>query len=181
MTDYSGKPNDELLFEINKRGGLALFENQIEEKKYKQLEIQRINKDVYSLMAPEISVQFIRKMVTSEIFTEEELDKIIENRFVEYAAILKTKEVNSKTIITGISASIASALIGAAVLLCCMRYITPIFYFFIPIIYIINYTIIRLVTKQTRSNWFIFIITLLSTIASLILSFYFSSTVLPSA
>lgn len=173
MLDYSGKASTDMLNEIDNRGGLEVFKNEIAQRDQIQAEKKRISKEVFSLTSQETSLEFVRKLITSSLLSIEELDDIVAMKYREYIAYQKNKEITPKTIITGVTAAIVSALIGAIILILLFYFVTPVFLLFIPVIYILNYLIIHFITKQNRSNWVIFLITLIATIASFVLAFYF--------
>jgi hypothetical protein len=181
MIEYSGKATDAMLSAIEERGGIESFKAQIELQKSGRLEINRITKEVYSLSSRETNVEFIKNLITSDFLSQKELDKLIETKFSEHQALLQNKAITSKTIIGGLSGAVISCIIGAIAFGFLMIYMTPMFfYFYILVVYIINYLIIKFITKQSRSNLAVFIITFFATIGSIILGLYFTSLLLPS-
>jgi hypothetical protein len=181
MIEYSGKATDTMLSAIEERGGIESFKAQIELQKSGRLEINRITKEVYSLSSSETNVEFIKKLITSDFLSREELDKLIEIRFLKHQAFLQNKAITSKTIIGGLAGAVISCIIGAIAWGFLMIYMTPMFfYFYIIVVYIINYLIIKFITKQSRSNLAVFIITFFATIGSILLCLYFTSLLFPS-
>jgi uncharacterized membrane protein len=172
MMDYSGEINKELSNEIESRGGLDDFKEKIKKKSNLDIEIMRISKEVYSLTSPETDVEFIKKAVTSDVLTREELDSLIESKFVYYQSINSNRAITQKTLAESLIGIVIAIIPGAVVLALLMNFITPIFLFFIVPVYIVNYLIIWLVTKKTRSNLAVFIATFIATIGSVILGIY---------
>ena len=175
MMDYSGKPNEDMLIEIEKRGGMASFLKLIESKKTIQNEITRVTGEVYHLSSNTNDIDFIKNMISSDILSKKELDELIDKKFESHQAMLKDRSVNSKTIFGSMVGAIIGSLLGAAfwyLAFFCLREI----YLLITVpIYIVNYIIIKLITKQSRNNLLVFVVTLLATICSVILGFYFIS------
>jgi hypothetical protein len=181
MIDYSGKPNLEMLSAIEKRGGIESFKRKIELNKINSAERNRITKEVYSLSSPETNLDFIKRLITSNVFSREELERLIEIKFFEHQAMLKNNAVSSKTIIVSIAAALLSCVIGAIIFILLMAFLTPMLLLaYIVPVYIINYLIIRFITKKTRSNIIVFLTTLLSTIGSIVLGVNILSLFLPA-
>ena len=178
MLDYSGEVSSEMSNAIELRGGLENFKKKIERRKFLTEEINRISKEIYSLTSSETNVEFIKKFITSTILTKDELDQLIESKFSQYQSINENREINSKTFIISLAGMLTACIIGAIILSLLIAFLTPVFLYFIVPIYIINYLIIKFVTKKTRSNLVIFIATLLATIGSIILGIYLAGTFL---
>lgn len=169
MIDYSGKANDEILAEIENRGGLENFLKQIELKKTNQKEIGRIKKEVYEASKDYSDLEFIKQFITSDILSKEDLDYLVERTFMEHQAILKDKTVTSNTIIGSIVGTLIGSIAGSLFLIFFVVAFGRIIYFSLIGVYIICYQIIKLITKQSRNNGVVFIATLISTILSLLL------------
>ncbi len=170
MMDYSGEINKELSNEIESRGGLDNFKKKI--KKKRDIDIIRISKEVYSLTSPETDIEFIKKAVTSDVLLREELDSLIESKFAYYQSINSNRIITPKALAESLIGVVIAIIVGAVSLALLMSFITPILMFIIVPVYLINYLIIWLITKKTRSNLVIFIATLIATIGSIILGIY---------
>lgn len=169
MMDYSGKLTDDLIFEIEKRGGLELFNRKMELRKVHGAEISRIIKEVQSISKPETDIAFVRKHITSKILSKEELDRFVETTFDEYQALLKDKGINSKTIIGSISGVLFGSLIGGIGWGLSNLFFHRPFHYLIPFLFIICYLIIKFITKQSRRNVVILVASFLATIGAILL------------
>jgi hypothetical protein len=181
MIDYSGNANVDILMAIQLRGGLEAFKNKIERKKIVGQETKRVSDEIYPLITSSTNADFIKKVITSDILTKNELNELIEKRVLQYQSFNKNREINFKTIAESISGVVVASIVGAGIscLIIVFLNIGLLIFFVIPI-YIINYVIIRLITGKTRSNLIVFLATLIATIDSILLGLYFAAYFLPS-
>lgn len=171
MIEYSGKASDDILSEINNRGGIEVFLSRIEFNKKNKKEIIRITNEVYSMSKDYSDLDFIKQFVKSETINPQELERLIELKFNEHQAILKNNTINRKTIF----GSLIGIILG---IIFSLFFYFLIIYFFqrfvlYPIVgvYITCYQSIKFTTKQTRDNIFVFISTLVATIITMLCLF----------
>lgn len=172
MIEYSGEINKEMSTEIEFRGGLESFKKKIEQKNIIVQETKRISAEVYSLTSPETNLEFIKKLITSNILTQEQLNELIENRFLQYQVINNDKAITPRTILGSITGIILSIILSSLLLFFVIKQLQGFFYVLLIPTYILNYFIIKFITKQTRVNWVIFVATFVATVASAIVSLY---------
>jgi hypothetical protein len=170
MVAYSGKANDEMQKAIEQRGGIESFTKKIETQKEHRVERDRVTKEVYDLTNTESDLAFVRKLITSSILSEKELDELVAERFMNYQALLKNKTVNAQTIWGSAIGVVVGSIVGSLFLILATRLLDGLFYFLLIPTYIINYFILRLLTKQTRENVVIFFATFIATIFSMLLA-----------
>jgi hypothetical protein len=172
MMDFSGKISDDLQSAIDQRGGLEKFKRQIANKGILQAEIKRISDEIFSLANPETNIDFVRKMVSSTILSETELDLLVENKFKQYQAYKKDKEVSVNTIVKSLIGTLAGMVVGGILWALLVHFLGDnLFYLLIPI-YIVNYFIIKLIAKQTRANPVVFVACFISTAGSVMAGYY---------
>ena len=174
MLDYSGEISKEMSLEIESRGGLNTFKKKIENRNILTKEISRLSNEVYSLTSPDTNVEFIKTLIKSDILTREELNELIENKFSYYRAINTDRTVNSKTIIGSITGIVLGTILGGLLMHFLSKQIPGIYFYLIIPVYILNYFIIKVITKQSRANPVIFIACFLATIGATLLSVYIS-------
>ncbi|MGK4568132.1 hypothetical protein [Flavobacterium sp. 3HN19-14] len=174
MIDYSGKADNNILNEIENRGGLTKFLADIEFEKTHQTEIGRISKEVYDLTKDYSDLEFIKQFVASEILTKDQLENLVTNKFNESQAYINDKKITSTTITGSIIGLFLGTVLGSIFFIISIFIFKRIFYFSLIGSYIICYFSIKLITKQSRNNPVIFIASLLGTVGSLILGIYFT-------
>lgn len=155
--DYSGKANDELLLEIDSRGGIDQVKKNVSDQNVVPNEIKRINKLVFVLYKNGGDSCTIKSAVSSEMLDADQLNKAIDNAIVAADKYIKNHSITAKTIIGSLIGVIIAALAGAVVL-CYSVIKTGLFYYAVPVgIYMMAYAIIWLITKQNRNNVVVFI------------------------
>ncbi|MDH7460728.1 hypothetical protein QEG73_05540 [Chitinophagaceae bacterium 26-R-25] len=155
--DYSGNANDELLKEIDSRGGIDQVKKNVSQQNVIPNEIKRINQLVFVLYKSGGDTNKIKSSVTSDILTADQLNNTIEKAIIAADKYIKNHSINAKTILGSLIGMSVSVLVGAAIL-CYTVMQTGNFYYAIPFgIFIISYAIIWLLTKQNRNNVVVFI------------------------
>ncbi len=178
MLAYSGEPSKEMLDAIEKRGGMDVFKHEMEIHKMFHDEKKRISHEVFALCGPGADVELVKKLVTSEIIAKKELDEFVQLKFFEFQSIEQDKAITKKTIVGSLIGGLVACVVGAIVWCLLLQYLPPVFFFgYIVVVYIVDYFIIRLITKQSRRNVIIFITAFLSTMASVLLGAYLLKTV----
>lgn len=172
MIEYSGKANTEVLQEIELRGGLDNFKKRIEYKATIEQEKNRISKEIFSLTSTATDAEFIKSLVTSDILTKDQVDELVENKFASFQALNKNRQINSKTIIGSVVGIIVGTILGGWLLYFISKKLDGVYYFFIVPVYILNYLIILLITKRTRTNLVVLLASILATIGALVLFLY---------
>lgn len=174
MLDYSGKASNEILLEIDTRGGIDDFLSNIEFNKSNKEEINRISQEVYNLSKDFNDLEFIKGLIKSEKLHPNELDNFVTLKFEQHQAFLKNRKIDQKTIV----GSLVGMLIGTIVSLIFYILVTSLLgkFVFYPIIgvYFICYQAIKLITKQTRDNTFVFAASFAGTILTMLILFIFS-------
>jgi hypothetical protein len=168
--EYGQQPSKDLSAAIEAKGGIVAFKKLIETKEIQAEEERRIAKEIALLTTPDTDVTLIRSVITSTIFSNEQLDTIVSKRFANQILHFNNKIVDAKTIILAVAAGILAVCVGATICML-LTLLTPIIWLLIiPIIYFFDYLIIRIVTKKTASNIIVLLTAVVSTIASVILS-----------
>lgn len=173
MLDYSGKADTNILSEINNRGGIETFLRNIELEKNHKTETNRIAKQVYSLSNDYADLEFIKQFVHSEIFSNVELEKLVVQKFNEHRQILEDRKIDQKTIFGSLIGMICGVIVSSIIYIILVNSLGRIIFYPLIGVYFICYHIIKLITKQTRENTFVFITTILGTILTLIITFLY--------
>jgi hypothetical protein len=171
-----GKINDELLEEINNRGGEIKFKEQLENEKRLHKERQRIINETTELITPETDLDFVKKLISSELISKSEVDTIVESAATSTIKYQSNKAITSKTIAGCIIGGGMGYLLGLGLLILEAIFLKDVFYISLILIYVIAYFLIRLITKQNASNIIVFISALLTTILSFATFLFLNST-----
>ena len=113
MVEYSGHPNEELLNEINYRGGMDSFLKKIQHSKNVAQEVERITNEVYELCRNSIPLEQIQKQVSSNSLSKQEIRELIESRFTKYHAYKKDRSINTITVLRCASAGLMAIIVGS--------------------------------------------------------------------
>lgn len=165
---------------IESKYGMANFLENLEEKNKKSVEIKRISKEIFSLTEESTNPEFIKKLMSSDILSKEELSLLVHEKYREKKIILNDKKIDLNLIISAIVGIVSASLI-VAFLFSVVTFYFPLFYFpflLIPVlivVYFVCYLIIKFITKKSRNNIVVFLAALIATISSVFLGFYLSN------
>jgi hypothetical protein len=172
MMDYSGKAEDSILNEIEKRGGLDKFKQTIAAKEENKKESDRVLNEIIKWNKEGLSLEEIKKTIQSELWTKSHLNAFIENRYLGHQLYLQDRNVDWEVIYKSLLGLLIASFTGS-ILWCfsiiAMKYI---FFPFLVVIYLISYFITRGLTGKTYNNAVVFLAALLATIASFFVGFF---------
>lgn len=172
MMDYSGKISPDMEKIIAERGGIDNFKKLVSDKKKFNTEKARIKKEVNSLTTLETDIDFIKKLVSSEILTNEDLEIVITKTFHDCQSTLSNKRITTDTIVRSIVGLLIASVLGAVLWSCSILFLKKIYFPILIPIYVFNYFIIYLFTRKTRSNVVVFIASVLAIIGSIVMGWY---------
>lgn len=172
MLEYSGEPSKDMKNAIELRGGMDWFKRKIESENRLKQETDRISKEVYSLVSPETNIEFITKVIKSDILTTDQLNELIEKKYNLYQNVVNNRRITQKTIAGCIIGIITGLLCGGFALQFLFKESMVLAFFCLILIYLFSYLIIWLLTKQRRSNWLVFLSCFLATVGAFILGLY---------
>ncbi|ALR31772.1 hypothetical protein ATE47_15165 [Chryseobacterium sp. IHB B 17019] len=171
QVDYQGKPSRELLEEISLRGSLQELQTKIEDQKKLLNERNRIIREIHQHFMNKSSKQEYLLLLSSDILSKAEIQLLVEEKYIQIHQNVENLKVDSDTILYSfLGIFIASAVSSGILFLCIYKFIFLAalhFYLLIPA-YIINYLIIKLITKKTRDNLAVFIASFIATVLNLI-------------
>ena len=173
MIDYSGKASNEILIEIDNRGGLNAFLENIEFNKSNKQEINRISQEIYTLNNDFHDLEFIKSFIKSDTLTPEELDDLITLKFHQHEAFLQNRKIDQKTVFASLVGMIIGIIISLAFYIFVIYLLDRFIYYPIIGVYFICYQTIKLITKKTRDNTFVFLTSLAGTVLTLLLLLLF--------
>jgi len=173
MIDYSGKASNEILIEIDNRGGLNAFLENIEFNKSNKQEINRISQEIYALNNDFHDLEFIKSFIKSDTLTPEELDDLITLKFHQHEAFLQNRKIDQKTVFGSLVGMIIGIIVSLAFYIFFIYLLDRFIYYPIIGVYFICYQTIKLITKKTRDNTFVFLTSLAGTVLTLLLFLLF--------
>jgi hypothetical protein len=170
--DYQGKATQELLEEITSRGSLEDFQTKIGNQKVILNERNRVIRKIHQHYLNKSSKQECLSLINSELISQEEIKTLVDTKYLHIQQSIENLNVDSDTIIKSflgiiISSPISTAIIG--LLIYAVNGLLVFNFFLLVPAYIINYFIIRLITKKTRANLAVFIATFLATILNILI------------
>lgn len=177
MMDYSGKADKDILLEIESRGGIGVLKERIKDADKIPNEITRIGKEFFKIQKenPNLNFDDVKNLVTSELFSEEEKNQIIDLNYNNFSKLKKDEKITARTIIGSIIGSLISILVGTVILYNNVISTSKIFYAVPVFIFGIAYLLIRLFTKQSLNNIIVFVSSMLSAIIATVLGLYLVS------
>lgn len=170
--DYQGKASNELLEEITKRGSLEDFQLKIENQKNLLDEHNRIIREIHQHCMNKSSEPECLSLIDSEIYTKKEIQLMIHEKYNHINRNVENLKVDSDTILFSLLGIMVSTVVSSIILLLCLYQFAflAVFHFYLLIpLYIINYLIIKSITRKTRDNLAVFIATFIATILNVLI------------
>jgi hypothetical protein len=168
IEDYSPEAKEALYIVLANKGGLEKIEKKIADKKIISDEIIRIKVETSKLSSKETNAEFIKTLVSSNILSKDDVDKIIDEKFGQFEAHVKDTTIDSKTIVQALIGTVIASILGGILWGLQMIYSKRIFYIFILGLAMLCYGIVKLTTKKSKENRVVFIAVVLSFILSML-------------
>jgi hypothetical protein len=165
--DYQGKPSKELLDEISQRSSLQDFQTKIEDQKTLLNERNRIIREVHQHYMNKSSKQECLALLSSVMLSNAEIQLLVDEKYIQIHQNIENLKVDSDTILYSFLGIFIASAVSSVILFLCIYLAALHFYLLIPA-YIINYLIIKSITKKTRDNLAVFIATFIATVLNLI-------------
>ncbi|NML57972.1 hypothetical protein [Chryseobacterium cheonjiense] len=170
--DYQGKPSKELIEEIKKRSSLKEFQLKVEDQKKTLDERNRIIREIHQHYMNKSSELECLTQINSDIYTKKEIRLMIHQKYNHISQNVENLKVDSDTILFSILGIMVSTIASSVILLLCLYQFEflAIFHFYLIIpVYIINYLIIKSITRKTRDNLVVFLATFIATILNVLI------------
>ncbi|MCL9805574.1 hypothetical protein NAT51_08570 [Flavobacterium amniphilum] len=171
MIAYSGKVEPEIIQEIENRGGLDKFLRAIDNNKKHRVEVDRIIKEVFELSSDFKDLEFIKQFIKSDVLRHDDLNDLIERKFEEHQKMTADKKINSKTVFGSLLGILAGSLLGFLFLFLSTFIFGGIVSYLFFFVMFICYSSIKFITKQSRNNAVVYVVTFIATVISVLLSF----------
>jgi hypothetical protein len=168
LHDYSDEAREAFRIVISKKGGEENLEKIRERNLIVQKETRRIIEDVNKLTTADIDISFLKRMITSDIIDQSELDKIIEAAYQNAKSEIEDTEVKPATIMGSIFGGIVASITGGIFMGLQLIYSPRIFYIIIFGQLLLCYWIVYLFARKSYKNQSVII----ATIVSFVLTFF---------
>lgn len=167
--DYTIEAKEALTLIIKNRGGIEnlLTKERLQNEVF--LETERIKQQVRRLRTPVVDLEFLNKMIKSEILEESQKEFIIGQAFEEITQELEDKKIKPRTLLGGGLAAGIASLIGGILWGLQIMWSGRIFAIFLIGLVLLCYGLIRLFTKQSHKNIAVIILTSISVVIALII------------
>jgi hypothetical protein len=168
LHDYSDEAREAFRIVISKKGGEENLEKIRARNLIVQKETRRIIEDVNKLTTADIDISFLKRMITSDIIDQSELDKIIEAAYQNAKSEIEDTEVKPATIMGSIFGGIVASITGGIFMGLQLIYSPRIFYIIIFGQLLLCYWIVYLFARKSYKNQSVII----ATIVSFVLTFF---------
>lgn len=166
MIDYSGKADENILKEMDKRGGLEFFIEEIERKNINKEESIRVLDELIKLNKEGFSLEEIKTKITSKIWTKQHLSAFIENRYIKHQLFLHDKTIDKDLIPKSLIGMSIASLAGTGMLLLLVVVFKISHFGLLVPVYFVSYLIIKGYTGKSHNNGIVFLAGLIATIIS---------------
>jgi len=171
MLDYSGKIENDLMSEIESRGGMERFQKIISDKKANHKESTRIIKEVIELSKQGFDLEKIKQTISSELWSKQHLYDFIDLKYLEHKLYINDISVDNNLVFKSILGFVVSTITGSVVWCFSILYLKFVLYPFLVAVYFISYFIIRGLTGKSHNNAVVFLAALAATIGSFVIGF----------
>jgi hypothetical protein len=169
--DYQGKATQELLEEITSRTTLENFQAIIENKKGILNERNRIIREIHQHYFNKSSKEESLSLLKSDLLSRQEIRILVEEKYSHIHQNVENLNVDSDTLLKSFVGIMIAPFVSSIIIFTLIFSINALiaFHFFLLIpAYIINYFVIRRITKKTRDNLAVFTATFIATVLNLI-------------
>jgi hypothetical protein len=167
LDDYTPEAKAVLLSIIEERGGIDSLLEKEERKQAIELETLRIEQQVRKMATPGVELEFLIKMIPSELLDDAQRTAAIRHTFEIIQDEKEDKAIKPRTLVGGSLAAGLASVIGGILWGLQLMWSGRIFYIFLIGLVLLCYSMIRLFTKQSHKNNAVVVLTLISVIVAL--------------
>lgn len=164
--DYQGKPDQEIVEEILRRGSLQDFQTKIKTRNFIHDEQNRIIREIHGHYMNKLSKQECLLLIDSSL-PQEIIKRLVDIKYDQIHRSIENLKVDSNTLMYSFMGTIVASVISTIIITFLIYKLTffsvLLFALLIPA-YLINYWIIRLFTGKTRDNLAVFIASFIATV-----------------
>lgn len=167
--DYTPEAIEVLTAIIENRGGIEVLLDKEQVSRDYYVETERIKQQVRQMATPGVELEFLNKMIGSEMLGEAQRLGIIRETFDSIAHEKEDMEIKPRTLVGGSLAAGLAAVIGGILWGLQLMWSGRIFYILLIGLVLLCYSFIRLFTKQSHKNTAVLILTFISTVVALVI------------
>ena len=164
-----------LLEEINRRGGEEKFTELLRREQFLDIEKARISKEMAGIMGSQSDPEFAKKLISSELMSQDELSEYIDNVSRQLNAQKFNNAIDVATITKSLMGMLIATSIGAVIAAAQLLLLGSFIYLSLIIIFIVSLLCICLTTKKNAGNIIVFLCAIASTILGPLIAFVFFS------
>lgn len=172
MIDYSGKADPEVLKEIEKRGGMPEFLEKIRQKEVHKAECIRVLNALIQFDRDGIGLNEIKKNISSDIWTKEQLNVFIDSRYTQHQLIVHDKKIDSAVVLRSTVGTLIASIFGSLIWGYSMVFFEAMVFPILIAVYFISYFILRMIVGKSQRNAMVLFAGVLATILSFIVGCY---------
>ncbi len=166
---YSNEAKEALNIVIAKRGGLEKLIEREKERNARSKEIERIKLEVTRLSTSDTDDSFLKKIVTSNILSNEEVNEIVHNTLKVASQEKEDKEIKPRTVWGSIIGGGIASLVGGSLWGLQLIYSKKVFVILLIGLVLLCYGIIKFSTRQSNKNVVVLITTIVSVLMAIII------------
>lgn len=171
MTDHTGTINNEMREVINQKFNYNEFVSKAEQRKALIKEKSRVAFEVYHSVQKGETINSVLNNISSEVMDKEDLKIFILEKFDQFSRVRDNDRIDKKTIYRSLLGIVIASINGLLFLYTILSFTSEFSFFLLIPVYILNYLVIRWITKKTKDNIIVFLAVLISVIISTVLPF----------
>jgi hypothetical protein len=169
IDNYSIDAQKALEIVLQKKGGLDGVIERLKEKKALLEEYRRIEKEVTAFTAGGSDFSLIKTLVKSDKLTQDQLNDTVQSAYAKAVKEAEDRKINPRTIWGSIIGGGIASIIGGILWGLQIIFSHRIFYIFIIGLALLNYGIIKILTRQSKNNNVVLIATAISIIVAILI------------
>lgn len=171
IDNYSDEAIQALAIVIKEKGGLAMLIKRLDEKAVIENEKTRIGNEASLLGMQGVDAEFLKNKTTSSIFSQKEVDDIIETNIENAAFKIEDKKISSDTIAKSILGCGLASIIGSAFVSLQFIYFGATSIIMVIGLALICYGVVKFITKKSFNNPVVLLSSFLAFIISCIVGY----------
>lgn len=168
LNDYSDDARHAFAEVIQARGGMERLHETDRLQKSFVAETERLKMEVRRLSTSDVDLEFLTKMIRSDVIDEGSTRAIIRETLDEINRDTEDRKIKPRTIMGGGVAAVVSGVLGGILWGLQMMWSGRMFAIVFIGLIVLSYGIIRVVTKQSHKNTAVFVMTGVSIVIALI-------------
>ncbi len=166
---YSNEAKEALHHVIETKGGMNRLSDSITKSQQVANETKRVEKEIYELTKGGFDQEFIKKAVSSNLLSDENIQEIISKHYTYATNDIHDKSVDKQTIGRCVMAGIIATLVSGCALGALLIFTHAIHALIFVGVALLCYAVIYGVVKKSKNNSAVIVTTIISTILAIAL------------